>query len=450
MGNDKDKDLKELGEGLGEGMTMTSFGEAGKAGEGGEGGKAGEGGEGGEAGKAGEGGEAGKAGEGGEAGKAGEGGEAGKAGEGGEAGKAGEGGEAGKAGEGGEAGKAGEGGEAGKGIKSPDISGDVGVTTLLSETLGGKYKNVEELKAADIPGKLKELEELRDANATLKTQAENPVAGFVNDDVAKFNQFVKDTGTNDYVMFDKLNKANLENMDSMDALVLKQIIDNPKLIGQETRVKKMLVKKYNINPDDVKDEKLSQDDFELNQLNMEAEAGKAQKGLVELKGKIRMPEKPEPPVQTIKPPTKEELELNREKWGTVSGVMFDAVKELPFYPEGKENKDGTKNEPFKFAVTAESTKEVHKMISDFCVENQLEPNEKFIASFSPFILGLYVSKNANFVLKSHMDTFAEKVKKEVAEVYEHPSALKTGEQAEIEKLDDDGVQKAFDAEMKDD
>ncbi|GAH71553.1 unnamed protein product, partial [marine sediment metagenome] len=214
--------------------------------------------------------------------------------------------------------------------------------------------------------------------------------------------------------------------------------------------KKMLVKKYNINPEDVKDDKLSEEDLELNKLNMDAEAGKAQKNLVELKGKIRMPEKPETPAQTIKAPTKEELELNREKWGVVSGVMFDAVKELPLYPDGKKNKDGTENEPFKFKVTPESTKEVRQMVADFCVEYQLEPNEKFITSFSPFILGLYFSKNANFVLKSHRDTFAEKVKKEVEEVYEHPSGLKRGEQAPVEVLDDDGVQQAFDAEMKDD
>jgi len=212
----------------------------------------------------------------------------------------------------------------------------------------------------------------------------------------------------------------------------------------------MLIKKYNINPEDVKDEKLSQDDFELNQLNMEAEAGKAQKGLVELKGKIRMPEKPETPAQTIKTLTKEELEVNHEKWGMVSGNMFDAVKELPFYPEGRKNEDGTDKEPFKFAVTAESTKEVHKMISDFCVENQLEPNEKFITSFSPFILGAYLYKNNNFILKAHKDAFADKVKKELEAVYENPSNLKTREQAPVQTLDDDGVDAAFNAEMKDD
>jgi hypothetical protein len=327
-----------------------------------------------------------------------------------------------------------------EGGKPIDTQKGKDVTTLLSETFGGKYKTVDELKAANIPGQLEELGKLRDANKTLQEQIDKPALGFANEGIGKFNQFVKDTGINDYGAFNKLDKSDLENMDPMDALVLKQIIDNPSFAGQEVKIKKMLVKKYNVNPKDVEDEKLTEEDMELNKLSLNADAAKAQKELSELKGKIKMPEKIEIPATTNKP-TDEELKQSRTAWDTVVGNMLGAFTEFSLNPNGTE-------EPLmKFSVTPESKQELTEFVVNYCVRNQLEPKKENIPEISDVIIGKYLRGNFNSILKVYGEKIEGDIKKKVEEEYENPSELGGGGKPPVNVLDEDGVEKAFKAEM---
>ncbi len=325
------------------------------------------------------------------------------------------------------------------GAKPPESPKGGDVTTLLSETLGGKYKTVEELKEANIPGQLEELGKLRDANKTLQEQIDKPALGFANEGIGKFNQFVKDTGINDYSVFNKLDKADLENMDPMDALVLQQTIDNPAFTGQESQVKKMLVKKFNVNPKDVEDEKITEEDLELNKLNLTSEAMKAKKTLSDLKGKIRMPEKPETPAGDK--PSNEELIKSREAWGTVVSNMLGAFKELALNP------DGTEEPLMNFGVTSESKQPLAEFVVNYCVRNRLEPKKENVAEISDVIIGKYLRNNFNSILKVYGEKVSGDVKKKIEEEYENPSNLRTGGKPPTEDLDEDGVEKAFKAEM---
>ncbi len=332
--------------------------------------------------------------------------------------------------------------ELGEDGKPLDTQKDGDVTTLLSETFGGKYKTVDELKEANIPGQLEELEKLRDANKTLQGQLDKPALGFANEGIGKFNQFVKDTGIDDYGVFNKLDKTDLVSMDPMDALVLQETIDNPAFMGNESQVKKMIIKKYNVNPKDVEDEKLSQDDFDLNKLSLDSAAAKAKTSLGELKGKIRMPDKPEDTSQKTNVPTDDELKESRQTWGTVIGSMFGKFEELPLNP------DGTKEPYMKYSVTPESKQALTEFVVNYCVRNQLEPKKENIAEISDVIIGKYLKGNFNSILKVYGNKLRGDVTKEIEEKYDHPSALKGDEKGPTEKFDEDGSEAAFKAEME--
>jgi hypothetical protein len=58
-------------------------------------------------------------------------------------------------------------------------------------------------------------ETLRKEKTELESKLElKPKTNFANDEVALFNEFVKETGTRDYGVFNKINSAEVATMDS--------------------------------------------------------------------------------------------------------------------------------------------------------------------------------------------------------------------------------------------
>ena len=109
---------------------------------------------------------------------------------------------------------------------------------ILKEIFGDRFKTVEEVKNANIVGQLDELDSLRRTKSDLEKQlSTKPQTNFVNDEVALYNEFVRETGISDYGVFKRLNAADVANMDPVDALVTRYVLEHPNLAGQEDKVR---------------------------------------------------------------------------------------------------------------------------------------------------------------------------------------------------------------------
>jgi len=333
------------------------------------------------------------------------------------------------------------------------------VDTSLKEIFGESFTSAEELKKADIPGKLKELETLRQKTQELETQVKaKPKHAFASDDLAKLNEFVRETGINDAAVFNKLNVADVANMDDVDALMLQHIVENPRLASRSPQeVRRYIETKYNVDPakidekrveaGEITQEELDQNkrDYEYSKMDFEADADKAKTKLLELKGKIKMPEPPEddkPPEDKNKWTPEVEAE-KKATWTTVNEKMGEQFAKLPIRVKG-----GT--EPIvNFDISEEARKPVLQTALDYIVSNQMEVNEANVKSVAKMI---YIDLKMQHELEMNHALFERArsmTEEEALKLYHNPSPRNDDNppSGEEPKTEEERINDAYEAEM---
>ncbi len=140
----------------------------------------------------------------------------------------------------------------------------------LKSILGEEYGDVE--RAKTLPSKLKELEER--ANRTV-------LPSYADEDTAMYDQFVRSTKIKDFGLFNKIKSFDSGTTDALDTLVMKKIIDNPKLMGFEDKIKSDLTAQYKVD-DRLEDEET----LKYNRIKLEEDAGAAKTAISSLKESI--------------------------------------------------------------------------------------------------------------------------------------------------------------------
>jgi hypothetical protein len=302
--------------------------------------------------------------------------------------------------------------------KSPEQPPKTDVpNAMLSEMFGEQFKTVEDFKKANIPGQLSELATLRQRATELETQLKaKPKHAFASDDIAKFNEFVRDTGIKDVVVFNRINGADVANMDDMDALVLQHIIENPTLAGKEPQVRKYFERKYNVDPRKVEENELTQDELETNLIGITSDGGKAKMKLAELKSKIRMPEVQ---AEDDKPKgwTPEILSEKKNQWSEVNQKMSDEFAKIPIHMKGY-------TEPIvNFTIPEETRKAITSNALNYAVSNQMEINEANVKSIAQMMYSNLIVSNLNEITQAVFERARTINEKEYLEKYHNPSPL---------------------------
>jgi hypothetical protein len=345
---------------------------------------------------------------------------------------------------------AGAGAAAGAGAsKSGEPGSDTAATGILKEIFSDQFTTVEDLKKADIPGKLKELETLRQQNQTLTSERDEltgklntkPKHNFVNDDIALYNEFVRHSGIKSFDVFNKIQGAEVANMAYMDALVLQRMIENPELAGQDTRVRKYLEKKYNVDPETVTDpEELAE-----NQIGLAEDGARAKQKLVELKGKLKLPE-PDSNDQGGAPKWTPEKESEAKKgWGTVNETMGTTLANIGIPMKGMK-------EPIvNFIIPEEAKKAMITKAIDYAVSNRMEINQANMTAVAKFMYSEYILQHLDQISHSIFEKARSMTQEEILKVYHNPTPLGGGDHPAGGKgeLPDDEAkrQKVLDAEM---
>jgi hypothetical protein len=312
---------------------------------------------------------------------------------------------------------------------------------ILKEIFGDRFKTIDEAKQANINGVLEEVESLRQAKIDLESQlSTKPKTNFANDEVALYNEFVKETGIRNYGVFEKINSAELANMDPMDALVTKHLFDHPELSGKEALVRKRFEKKYNVDPDQVDEETL-----ELNKLDMETDGGSAKQALQELRGKLKIPE---PAAEEEKPKelSPEEKSKLQDAWGNIGQQVSKALEKLKVpIKNGKESL-------LDYEVSESEQKEIRDFVASYAAENQMELDETNVRTVSHMVYNQLMMNKLPDIVHSVFEKARSLTEEEVHSLYENPSPSRNTDtppgptetpKGDAEKTQDD----IFDAEM---
>ncbi|MBU1613606.1 hypothetical protein KKC87_04255 [Patescibacteria group bacterium] len=312
---------------------------------------------------------------------------------------------------------------------------------FLKEIFGERFKTVDEAKQANIPGILDETEILRQEKVSLQEKLNlKPKTNFANDEVALFNEFVKETGTKDYGMFSRINSADVATMDSMEALVTKHILDNPNLAGKEANVRKYFEKKYNVDPDLV-----DEDDLAINRIGMEADGATAKKSLQSLKEKLKVPE-PIIDVQKPKELTPEEKAQLQTGWGNVGEQVSTALGKLKVpIKNGKESL-------LDYEISDSEKKEITEFVKSYAVENRMELNETNVKTVSTMVYNQLMINKLPDIVHSVFEKARSLTEEQVHSLYENPSPARNSDtppaQRHISQTDEDKMRDdIFNAEM---
>jgi len=319
---------------------------------------------------------------------------------------------------------------------------------MLNEMFGDRFATVEDVKKANILASLQELETLRQKTKDLETQiGQKPKHSFANDDLAKFNEFARETSIFNWDIFNELNSKDVANMNDMDALVLEYVIRNPRYASQQSKVRTLFETKYDLADAQKRIEEgdLTQSQYDIKQMDMSDAAEQVKKKLLELKSKIKMPEIPkEEPLEKDTKWTPEIEAKQKADWKVVNEEMYKQFTKLPIFAKG------AKDPIVNFELPEEAKSGIIGRATDYIVSNQLEVNKDNVESVAKAI---YTDIRDSFfedIIHAVFERGRSITEKEYLEKYHNPSKEKNADvPAGGGEEDSDEVikKRAYDAEM---
>jgi hypothetical protein len=328
---------------------------------------------------------------------------------------------------------------------TPPVDVDQVRADFLKEIFGDQFKTVDDLKQANVTGQLQELSTLREGKVDLEAKLEaKPKTSFVNDDIALFNEFVKETGNSDFGVFKKVNSADIANMDHMEAMVVAALLQTPALAGQEGNLKKSFERKYNLDPENVDEAELAQ-----NKIGLLQDGEKAKQSLLEVKSKLKMPEPPEeaPPAESPKELTAEEKTTLQTKWGPVAAKIGETYGTIPIYMKD------SKEPVLSYQIDSETQKVAIQDALNYCTQNRMELNEDNVKHVAGIMQNRLLLREHQNIMHSVFEKARSLTEEQVTALYDNPSPAKNTDTPPATPASglspaDERAQKAYDAEMK--
>ena len=307
---------------------------------------------------------------------------------------------------------------------TPDAAG------ILKEIFGDQFTSVDDLKKINIPEKLREAETLREQVKALAAEKEQissqleakPKTQFVNDDLALFNEFVRETGVQSFDVFNRINSAEIANMDDMDAVVLTRLLETPELINHEPRLRKNIEKVLNVDSDD--DGYSDDDGPPMPNINLIREGKKAKEKLLEIKGKLKIPETEVEPTNTARPEWTVEQKTQAEGvWSNASEAMAGKLGTLEI------TLPGAKVPLTNYAVPEEILNAVKQDAVKRAVGGQLGVTDDNITDMARYMYAEIILRSLGGRDQAIFEQARSLSEIEVRERYHNPSPIRPGDGA---------------------
>lgn len=190
-------------------------------------------------------------------------------------------------------------------------------TILPHEVFGDEYKDKDwTVAGADVKAKLQKVTEYEQEIATLRATPPS----YANETVAKYDAWIRNGGVEDFTVFNTVANFKQE-MNDIDALVAKEIIENPSLIGSEQYIKDRILKQYPTASTD--EEPLDPGQVKYNQGLLAGEAAKA-KEFIKAQGAKMQVQQSAPPVNQA-----ELLATRTGAWTSAGDHLQSKLKVIP-------------------------------------------------------------------------------------------------------------------------
>jgi hypothetical protein len=205
--------------------------------------------------------------------------------------------------------------------------------------------NVQEWRTA-----ANQLSSSREELEKVKSIQQNP---FANDEIAGYNQFVKETGISNFNTYQYIKGLNLSEADPVEIMVANEIIQNPSLIGKEAGIRSKIIRENGLN-----EQEYSSEEIEVNKASL---MSKVNPLIEKIKG-----------YQDNKfiAPSVEEIENARKNaLSEVEPEIISSISDVATLPIMSEAQDGNKTKLLDYTIDAARLSEKAKKITNTLVQN---------------------------------------------------------------------------------
>ena len=224
----------------------------------------------------------------------------------------------------------------------------------------------------------------------------NPLKHFKDENEYKRQQLLIKHPELNSQLAGELFSEDISKMDSLKAITLKTMLENPGLEGGESGVVELLYDKYNIDSETPKGE---WDALTRNKINIES--NQAKKFLKEIQSEIKLPESEdfEANKEAVEKAAIEAKEKSTKDWKPFVNRMFDKFDKLELTRE----KDGKAEKFFEYEVDKGFKKEAQEEALELIVESGLEVNEKNLATVVQDLQDQYFLINREKIMQAYAD-----------------------------------------------
>lgn len=240
-----------------------------------------------------------------------------------------------------------------------------------------------------------ELSEYKELKAKYDELANKTTVDFADDSVAEFNAYIKNTGNKDYSAFLQLKNAG-EDLDPIEAMILKATIQNPEYRGKEELLRNKLIKDNGLDPNI-----FDSDEIEFNKIALKDKSKEVFDWLKDNKNKMGLTK--------VDPETAKQAKVLAEtKWLEVANEKIGAKSKLsiPTYQDGKVV-------PFtEFEIKPELAAQYKTAFAKMMSESNYEVNPKNVEAMEQEFNNRFIVNNLPQImadaLQKHENTLKQK------------------------------------------
>ena len=225
---------------------------------------------------------------------------------------------------------------------------------------------------------------------------------FANDDEYKIYLTAQKMGQGkDFGVVQKIIRSNLDQMDELEVVSLKEQYDIPKFAGRDDRVKKALLEEIgvDINDPEFKLENYKEKLTEEQDLKLSRLANQARQFFNQSKSGVQLPEKVD-----YKQKINERLQQRQQRveqlnktWHETAKGIAESASQVKFVDK---NDKGEVVDEFIYDVDAEFKQNIPDIVNQYAVSNNVEPTPENVKAVTELLMNAYKVANWEKMLKS--------------------------------------------------
>jgi hypothetical protein len=278
---------------------------------------------------------------------------------------------------------------------------------LPHEIFGDEFKDK---KWEDVKTVISRVPDLEKEVETLKGKQPE----YANQTIAQYDNWVKNGGVDDFGVFNMVKNIK-EDIDDVDALVAKEILENPEYAKFQSQVKQRIIEKYNIEA--TEENGLTEEQVLFNKASLSKDAKSAKTFITQQLEKMQVPQSP------AKPNNEEVIAKRKVDWTAATEQSLSKITKVGIPYVKKDGDKETIETLMEYQIPENIRKqaqeqfvEIFSRVGDATPENikQLENEFKadFILKNLPYIVSAAVSKKEAELTEAYDKKYAGMVVKD--------------------------------------